>query len=171
MTAYALQGDSQRCLDAGMDDYISKPLDTRRVMQVMQRWAIKRPEAERSSVLIENTPESSLLLDTKSALPRFSNDIEFYISLLDEFIASIPERLEEQRTYLKDRQWKKLADSAHNLKGVAANFGAMRISAFARELDDFALAEQEQMVEDRINKIAATQAEIIEARNILMESK
>ena len=39
MTAHALHGDRQRCMDAGMDDYVSKPLDPRKVFQAIERWA------------------------------------------------------------------------------------------------------------------------------------
>ena len=38
MTAHALHGDRQRCMDAGMDDYVSKPLDPRKVFQAIDRW-------------------------------------------------------------------------------------------------------------------------------------
>jgi PAS domain S-box-containing protein len=57
MTAYALHGDRQRCLDAGMDDYVSKPLDPRKVIQTIQRWTDGGIQEEASPQDVEaNTP-------------------------------------------------------------------------------------------------------------------
>jgi CheY-like chemotaxis protein len=164
MTAYALQGDSQRCLEAGMDDYVSKPLDIRRLSQVMEQWTSKKNGGPLPPPLHEDEADEEAILDTVSALPRFSNDIKFYESLLDEFIESLPARVEELRTLLQDQQWKRLADQAHNLKGVAANFGVKRIAKLSREIDSFALAAQADAVHERINEIENLLNELTEFR-------
>ena len=54
MTAHALHGDRQRCMDAGMDDYVSKPLDPRKVFQAIERWAdCTQPVQRRTPVAVK----------------------------------------------------------------------------------------------------------------------
>jgi two-component system, sensor histidine kinase and response regulator len=166
MTAYALQGDNQRCLEAGMDDYISKPLDTRRLIQVIYSWSKKKTGMLQAPNKVQpgpaNTPES--ILDVGAALPRFSNDIKFYKSLLDELIDSLPTRIEELRSLNNDKRWERLADQAHNLKGVAANFGLLRMSALACQIDEFAKAENAEPVPGVIENAVRLLEEIKKSR-------
>jgi CheY-like chemotaxis protein/HPt (histidine-containing phosphotransfer) domain-containing protein len=74
MTAHALHGDRQRCMDAGMDDYISKPLDPRKVFQAIDRWgaedrtsSVKASQAHKSS---SNEARSASLAQTQALNPR-----------------------------------------------------------------------------------------------------
>ncbi len=173
MTAYALQGDSQRCLEAGMDDYVSKPLDTRRLIQVMYRWTKKGTGMLPASVKVDTVRlnEDDVILDVTAAMPRFSNDVEFYTSLLDEFLGSMPERIEELKNLSQSKKWKRLADQAHNLKGVAANFGVMKVSSYARQIDTHAQAGQEQPIDGLIQKIEESISELKSERAKLDGSK
>jgi two-component system, sensor histidine kinase and response regulator len=173
MTAYALQGDSQRCLEAGMDDYVSKPLDTRRLIQVMYRWTKKGTGMLPASVKVDTVRlnEEDAILDVASAMPRFSNDVEFYKSLLDEFVNSLPERIDELKILSHSSKWKRLSDQAHNLKGVAANFGVMRVSGYARQIDTYAQAGQEQPIAGLIEKISESIGELKSERVKLDGSK
>jgi CheY-like chemotaxis protein/HPt (histidine-containing phosphotransfer) domain-containing protein len=168
MTAYALQGDSQRCLDAGMDDYIPKPIDTRKLVQVLQKWSKRNGSFpnEPYNKLLENTVlvDPNAILDVKSALPRFSQDIDFYQSMLSEFADTLPERLCDLKQALEDRQWKILGDQAHNLKGVAANFGVMRISTLARQIDEASREQQIESVQQLIQKIENAIVDLDRAR-------
>jgi two-component system, sensor histidine kinase and response regulator len=173
MTAYALQGDNQRCLEAGMDDYISKPLDTRRLIQVIYSWSKKKTGKlqlpDKALTSQGNKPDS--ILDLNAALPRFSNDFQFYKTLLDELIDSLPARVEELESLYNDKKWVRLADQAHNLKGVAANFGLMRMSALAGQIDDFAKAGNVAPVPDLIENAARLLEEIKKSRADLDHKK
>ncbi len=167
MTAYALQGDSQRCLEAGMDDYVSKPLDTRRLIQVMRKWAANHDDLIPASENVETIHISGTdeILDVRSALPRFSDDLGFFKSLLDEFLETLPDRAEELRKLYQDRNWKLLASQSHNLKGVAANFGAMKISGLARRIDAYSQEEHAQPIPELINHIELSIEELRIARD------
>jgi two-component system, sensor histidine kinase and response regulator len=169
MTAYALQGDSQRCFEAGMDDYVSKPLDTRRLIQVMHKWTKKGSGMVSAATNVETVKlrDADVILDVASAMPRFSNDVEFYKSLLDEFIESLPERVDALKDLLIAKKWKQLADQAHNLKGVAANFGVARVSDYARQIDQFAQKEQDKSVVGLIKNIESSMDTLRQARQNL----
>lgn len=164
MTAHALHGDRQRCLDAGMDDYVSKPLDPRKVFQAIERWAeMNQPAAPQTAEttppgatqplsLKQNTKNAGdketgeptkepsynddVPLDVESALNRFSDDRDFYYNLLSDFLHSLPVRLEEMRAALANGDTRTLSYLAHNLKGVAANFSARQLARLSAVLDE-----------------------------------
>ncbi|MDR3572761.1 MAG: response regulator [Anaerolineaceae bacterium] len=165
MTAHAMPGDRQRCLDAGMEDYITKPLDTRKLYQVIEYWTtptglrkntgrlgtgqLKDPSLAKKVTGELFSPQSGNviqlpagkpvtkgeLIDVESAMKRFSDDRQFYESLLDDFIQSLPDKLTEMRLVLNDNALKRLGDLAHNLKGVSANFGINQLADISAALD------------------------------------
>jgi len=165
MTAHALHGDRQRCLDAGMDDYVSKPLDPRKVLQAIERWAgpespLVTGKSKSQKVLPDQaeldaseepidpsdptaaqpddfTGAENILLDVESALFRFSEDREFYYNMLYDYLHSLPDRLVEMWAALESGDLQSLSYLAHNLKGVSANFGARQLAQLSTQLDGF----------------------------------
>jgi PAS domain S-box-containing protein len=165
MTAHAMPGDRQRCLDAGMEDYITKPLDTRKLFQVIEYWTTPAgmrkttgrlgtgPLKDNASVKkntsglvtskplnVVHLPAGSMtpkgdLIDVTSAMQRFSHDRQFYDSLLADFVQSLPDKINEMKLVLNDKKLKRLGDLAHNLKGVSANFGIHQMAELSSSLD------------------------------------
>jgi two-component system, sensor histidine kinase and response regulator len=171
MTAHALQGDSLRCLEAGMDDYISKPLDIRRLMQVIASLQRKKGSGSAPAAAGESERpyEDEQILDVDAAMPRFSNDRIFYKGLLDEFIESLPGRIADLKSLYNGKQWDHLSDQAHNLKGVAANFGVMKLFCLARQIDLQARQEQEGAIEALLQEMDRISPELSQARQRLDE--
>ena len=137
MTALVMPGDRQRCLDAGMVDYISKPIDTRKLFQILERWT--GPADEKDATVLrfrKNAPPADAILDIDGALTRFSGDRDFYFTLLTEFLLDLPVKTAEMNSVLATGDLKKLAFHAHNLKGVAANFGAGQLYSLVSRLDE-----------------------------------
>lgn len=139
MTAHAMPGDRQRCLDAGMVDYVSKPIDTRKLFQILERWTSQETDKEQktaSSHSDKNIPPVDTILDMNGALKRFSDDRSFYQSLFEEFMQTLPQKIAEMQGAYSQGNLKQLAFLAHNLKGVAANFGAGQLYGLTASLDD-----------------------------------
>lgn len=137
MTAHAMPEDRQRCLDAGMDDYLSKPLDARKVFEVIERWTgaagVYIPQEGPGDVALPPDPDA--VFDPQNALSRFGYDRDFFHNLMEDFFSSLPLKLDTMRQALQEQRLDALSYQAHNLKGVAANFGAMRLSNLAHRLD------------------------------------
>jgi CheY-like chemotaxis protein len=163
MTAHALKGDRERCIEAGMDDYVSKPLQPQALIIAIDRWVQPRDEeAERAAetrrdVILfgeqsapaetaASAPSShgqqaagekteELPMDIADALPRFSNDRKFFAEMCQEFIEHLSTRIEVMKTALQAGDVTSLNRHAHSLKGLSANFSANIISSLAAELE------------------------------------
>ena len=172
MTAHAMKGDQERCLAAGMDDYLSKPLDPPDVFAALERWlpaVDKRPTGELSPATqrlaptpgeaVQPAPDASTAdtppdpIDLVEALPRFGDDLHFLADLLAELMDDFPQRLSVMHSALEHSAWDDLYRHAHNLKGVASSFSAEPLTSLAQQLEYQARAGERTLVADSLQQI------------------
>ena len=145
MTAHAMAGDRERCIAAGMDDYVSKPLEPRVLFSALDRWTQNIREDEAlpasfetlmpASVIQEDSYAEKLPVDLEAALFRFDNDRTFMLDMCREFNDHLPERVTELQSALLAGDMEKLCRFAHNLKGLSLNFNASGLSTLAAKLE------------------------------------
>jgi HPt (histidine-containing phosphotransfer) domain-containing protein len=134
-----MSGDRDRCLAAGMDDYLSKPLEREDVLATLGKWLSKtspvpqEPEAAEPGEAAPSTKDDPI--DMEAAMPRFGDDHAFFVELLSEFIDHMDERINLFHRALEHEDAKELARMAHNLKGAASNFNAQPLTDYAYELE------------------------------------
>jgi two-component system, sensor histidine kinase and response regulator len=141
MTAHAMKGDQERCIEAGMDDYVPKPISAAALLDAIHR-VVPMPEGE---VAPPNEADSSTAddIDELAAyLEAFNNDGAFFKEVVDMFIADYPPMLEAAKKAIDDRDADSLSRTAHSLKGMARNFQIDGAVTAARQLE--ALADQRQ---------------------------
>lgn len=159
--------------NAGADTFILKPFDVKRIAMLVEIFAEEQDASVpvESRLGAEDLTSDLPLLDMPDSLPRFNNDKKFYLENLQEFIQSLPGRLACMDQYLDSRNWHDLANNAHNLKGVAANFGAKRLSLMASRLDDYSDQHQFEQVQFTLKEIHNHISIITEAAGKLITGK
>ncbi len=158
LTAHAMQGDRERCLAAGMDDYISKPLQKQELMAALEKWVhdeadielSDQPEAVHSPLHDPTSP-----IDLETALPRFSGDMDFLLELLEEFVHQVESGCRQMREAVRVQDKDTLMRLAHSLKGAAAAFSAKQVVDCAFDLEMRAKNNDLSEIEGRIALIEA----------------
>jgi CheY-like chemotaxis protein len=117
MTAHAMKGDRERCLDAGMDDYLSKPVRAEELNQAIQRVVPQPPKAASTAV-----PEQAADADEEAALLARFGDRKFLRGMVRIFQADSAKTLSRIREAIAQQDAEGLRSAAHALKGSAANF-------------------------------------------------
>ena len=121
MTAHALEGDRDKCLGAGMDHYITKPIDQRRLFEAVEGAFTRAPLPEAAPVV---APDSMLQFDPAVVLKRVDGDMELLREIAGLFFEDTPRLLAEARAAIARADGSALERAAHALKGAVGNFGA-----------------------------------------------
>ncbi|HEX4131960.1 MAG TPA: response regulator [Pirellulales bacterium] len=131
MTAHAMKGDREQCLEAGMDGYVSKPLQPLQLFDVVERLAAGDGHTEVPSA--HAAEESGF--DEEAALARVDGDRELLNELVEIFVREYPRWLAEVREAIDARDFDRLHREAHTLKGASGNLGLTSASDAARWLE------------------------------------
>ncbi len=138
MTAHAMKGDRERCLKAGMDDYISKPIEPQVMIDTIEKWikSSRRKQIPSPEASSPNNRHSPILpLDIKSVLQRVNGDRELLTEMLEEFMNYLPEQIDKLRTAVRQGDFQLVERESHSLKGASGNLGAKRIVDLASSLE------------------------------------
>jgi two-component system sensor histidine kinase/response regulator len=144
MTAHAMKGDRERCLAAGMDDYLSKPLRPEELDAVLERWiGGSRTGSEGGAAAAADA--SDALVD-EARVRVFRDDYpEIVEQLIALFVDSTPPLLQELRAGAEGGDGESVRRAAHKLKGSCQNIGASALAAQAARLEKDAAARPEQL--------------------------
>ncbi len=131
MTAYALESDKQSCLDAGMNDYVSKPIQKQELLETVTRWIGHSATAEEAPV----RAPSAVIIDSRviEALER-ETDSALLMELARAFVTETASRLSSISAAVQARDLAALEREALALKGGAGTFGAAQLVDYASAL-------------------------------------
>ena len=156
LTAHAMDGDRERCLESGMDGYISKPARGAELSRAIGSLLAATPGG--SEAAKRGDEETQLKpFDRTTLLRRLEGDTELLDEVLQIFLSDCPTMLEKIRRAAARRDAKALLFPAHALKGAAANVCASRIHAVALKLE--LMAKEDRLV-DVESHVSALEAEI-----------
>ncbi len=138
MTANVMREDQKKCFEAGMDDFVAKPIMAEDLYGKMWKWLAIGKKGTRSTEKIELkqkdesivdpvTDDSEDLFDVSPILSKFDNDMEFYCELAEIFLHDAPQQIDNLKKSLRKKDTEGVEKHAHKLKGASGNFGLERL--------------------------------------------
>jgi PAS domain S-box-containing protein len=157
MTAHALVEERERCLKAGMNDHVTKPIDPDALFAALERWAKPRASAAAATVsgdassLQESIPQIKGV-DVATALKRVAGNVRLYRNLLEQFVAKQSDADVQITAALEKGDRESAQRLAHTLKGVAANIGIEGVQVAAASVEK-AIRENDPALEAFISEL------------------
>ncbi len=144
LTAYAISGEYEKCMAAGMNDYLSKPIEPAALFAILAKWIKPKsahPKAadqvvETSRIRLSgSSSQNSDILDTRSGLARAGGNIGFYHRMLKNFYEDYADFSVNIRKLPNMGDNEEFGRLIHTIKGVAGNLGAARLYSAACQLE------------------------------------
>ena len=179
LTANALEGDKQRCLDAGMDAYISKPFKQAKIAEIIEQWC---PEKQKRPAKA-GAPEQPLTENEKIAGEQSSPAInrsvlktlqdlqiegqpDILASIISAYLGSSERIMAELHEALSVNNLAAVCNSAHSLKSASANVGAANFSEICREIE---IKSKTGSFDNRGELISALEKEFVRVKETLQQ--
>lgn len=170
MTANAMAGDRERCLDAGMNDHVAKPIEPKILFEALVRWI---PAGERESVpstashaerTVEQTalPESLNGIDMEIGLRRTGDNRALYGNLLKDFVRDHGNDHQTIVDALIGNDIEVAHRTAHTLKGVAGGIGALETYESAQKVETALKEDRSRVPEPLMEKLDRDLREVVE---------
>ena len=143
MTANAMQGDKDKCLNAGMDDYLTKPVLVDELEKKLDIWASVarrlKSVSEEVAEVVERDDFTQLevgqLWDRQGFMERVGNSESLASRLIGLYRTSLPDELEKMKALAYSEDWEELGKLAHKIKGSSGSLGASQVTRLAEEVE------------------------------------
>ncbi len=153
LTAHALTGEREKCLAAGMNDYITKPIQSTKLFEVLTRWispsnrpATIMPQAGPGSAAGDALPAALPGINIENGLSLLRGNRVLYNKLLHLFHADHAETPARIRAALAGDDMEQIRKIAHTIKGISGNIGAMDLYTAASELETSIIQKKQENI-------------------------
>jgi two-component system, sensor histidine kinase and response regulator len=157
MTAHALKGDRERCLAAGMDDYVAKPVSEEELLRAVEQGSALERNAWPAH---GRTEMQRLVWDREGALARVRGRTALLDNLIALYLQQVPTLLKQARAAIEGGDDSALARVAHTLKSSAASIGGVTVAAAAQALEDLGHADSSAGAEKVYAKVCEETEEL-----------
>jgi two-component system sensor histidine kinase/response regulator len=160
MTALVMKGDRERCIEAGMDGYLSKPIRPQELDEVLDNYLARDREGFSGS---ESGGPAEPSVVAAELLERIDGDLSLLSELLDLFRADYPGQIRALREAIKNRDAATMQRVGHALKGALGNLSAPIASRIASELELIGTSGETTLAESKVNNLDEEAGRVIQA--------
>ncbi len=154
MTAHAMKGDRERCLEAGMNSYISKPIKPDELLKVIEKeLSGKGIKVDEKPGILMSAPGEKEIFNWNNMLLRLGGDEDFCREILMDAMEIMPAQIEDLKKILRDGTIELLAVLAHNFKGLAGNLDASTLRRVAFEIEEAGREGNQDKAEILVKKL------------------
>lgn len=179
MTAHALKEDQEKCLEAGMNDYVTKPVNLDQILNVLTRWVPQINDGNETDEDGEPDKdagsEGAVVLpgiDIESGIRRLKGNKELYYQLLKKFSINYAKTAEDIRILVGKGDLEKATHLAHAVKGLSGNLSATKLSAAAKGLEMALEENHPEKIESFLKKFeSAIQQVFVSVEEIDIDTK
>ncbi|MCG8616724.1 MAG: response regulator, partial [Desulfobacterales bacterium] len=179
MTAHAIKGYKEKCLEAGMNDFISKPLKKQDIIDMVLKWTGKKDSLHPDAAVPDSPGDRPVTgtgfdttspLDLDKALDEFDNDHAFFNEVMDDFLGNVDTQIPQISQAVAEKDFSAIKREAHAIKGGAANLTAMALSKTAAALEEAGKSED---IDEAVNQTVQLKTDVLALKNYIetMRSK
>ena len=151
MTAHAMKGDRERCLQAGMDAYVAKPIRAGELFETIE--SVVKISRKNALDPTESASSGEPVMDWSAAIKHLEGDIELLKEMADVFLEQSEVLMEKMRKAMSEGDANTLERAAHTLKGSVSNFAAKRAFEAAQRLETLGRKRDFSKVEEAYDEL------------------